>query len=66
MEKIAQFLDHARDCLELAGRLPSEQSEAVVRIAEDWIDLASERRRLLMRVGSEAGLARTESALPRH
>lgn len=47
MERIAKFLEHARDCMELAARTSGEQHDSLLRIAEAWTGLAAERRQLL-------------------
>jgi hypothetical protein len=54
MDKIAQFLNYAHSCMDLAGRAPPGQGEALVCIAEIWTELARERRQALERREKQA------------
>ncbi|MGE4062363.1 MAG: hypothetical protein AB7E79_03255 [Rhodospirillaceae bacterium] len=47
MDKIAQFLERARQCMELTAHGSPEQSEWLVRMAEAWTTFARERRQQL-------------------
>lgn len=67
MEKIAQYLEHACDCMEMAAKTWGPQSDALVRIAEHWTVLARERREHLeVHMGAaHAALAYPEITAPK-
>ena len=47
MDRIERFLEHARECMEMAGKTSGTQSDALVRIAEYGTALARDRREQL-------------------
>jgi uncharacterized protein (DUF1697 family) len=68
MERIAQFLEHARGCMELAAKTQGTQSDALVRIAEYWTALARDRRRQLEAKDAPASVscAYVNAPAPKH
>jgi hypothetical protein len=53
MRRVSDFLENARACRELARRMPSDQRETLLRMAEQWELIATERRRELARSGDD-------------
>ena len=51
MRLVADFLENAKACRELARRMPLDQREQLLRMAEQWEQIATERQRELARSG---------------
>ncbi len=49
MKKASEYLEHARECRELAKQMQGEQRDQLLEMARTWDRLAEERAELIRR-----------------